>query len=94
MNRKRLDEIRRELASMRRRQPKARELHELAKALGAREVNRGKEPTFASDSFPWLRPISIPNHKGRDIPTGTRNNILNQLEDYLAEWDQTLSEEE
>lgn len=47
-----------------------------------------------SDEFPHLRPLAIPSHKGRDLATGTKNAILNQLEDDLIAWNKRISEEE
>lgn len=94
MDCKGVEKLRREVAALRRSQPKAKELEALAKKLGRRSVNRGKEPTFVSDEFPHLRPLAIPSHKGRDLATGTKNAILNQLEDDLIAWDKRISEEE
>lgn len=95
MDRKKLINLRDQLEGYRHTQPKARELHALAKALGRSEVDRGKEPTFKSDAFPsLLRPVSIPNHKGRDMSVGTKNNILNQLEDDLIAWEEFLDQRE
>jgi hypothetical protein len=54
-------------------------------------VKRGKEPTYDSQAFQHLRPLSIPDHKGRDMPSRTRDSILNQLEDDLEAWNEALS---
>ena len=35
----------------------------------------------------------MPDHPG-DVPTGTKNNILNQLEEDLEHWEQKLSQDE
>lgn len=94
MNRRRLENLRRKVEACRRSQPKAEELEALAKALGRKMAKRGKEPTFVSKSFPNLRPLSIPNHKGRDLATGTKNSILNQLDDDFLAWDERLAEQE
>lgn len=94
MNRKQLRDIGRKIEEYRRSQPKAKDLEALAKALGRKLANRGKEPTFASTEFPYLRPLSIPNHKGRDLAIGTKNSILVQMEDDMIEWDERLSEKE
>jgi hypothetical protein len=79
---------------MRHSQPKAKELQALAERLGRKTINRGKEPMYANETFPHLRPLSIPSHKGRDMPTGTKNSILNQLEEDLDAWEETLSKRE
>jgi hypothetical protein len=94
MDRKRLEKLRLELASLRRSQPKAKDLGALAGRLGRRLENRAKHPIYVSDSFPHLRPLPIPNHKGRDLPNGTKNSILNQPEDDLHAWNEYLSQEE
>ena len=94
MDRRRLERIRREAASLRGSQAKARELERLAVRLGRTKVARGKHPMYESKTFLHLRPLSIPNHKGRDMPSGTKNSILNQLEDDLEAWDEALSKQE
>jgi hypothetical protein len=94
MDRRKLERLRRQLRALRRSQPKARDLASLAAQLGRKIANRGKEPTYESENFPHLRPLSIPHHKGRDLPTGTKNSILNQLEEDLDAWDEVLSREE
>lgn len=93
MNRRRLESLRRKAESYRHSQPKAKELNTLAKGLGRKQSNRGKESTFVNKEFPSLRPLSIPNHKGRDLPSGTRNSILVQLEEDFIAWDDRLSEQ-
>jgi hypothetical protein len=94
MNRKKLEKIRSEVSGLRRSQPKAKDLEAIAKALGRKEVKRGKEPTFASEAFPSLRPLSIPSHKGRDLSTGVKHSILSQLEEDIATWDEFISQQE
>lgn len=80
MLQKKLDEITRRIEQARRSSPKARDLERIAKQLGRTKVNRGKEPTWESD-LPGRPPLSIPHHGGRDIAIGTRNSILDFLED-------------
>jgi hypothetical protein len=75
---------------MRRAQPKARELQSVAHKLGREKIQRGKHPMWESVPFPELRPLSIPDHKGRDMPRGTKNSILDQLEEDLLAWEQRL----
>lgn len=94
MNRRRLENLRRKVEACRRAQPKAEALQALAKALGRKKANRGKEPTFVNTAFPMLRPLSIPKHKGRDLPTGTKNSILDQMDEDLIAWDERLAEQE
>ena len=94
MNRKKWNKIRRQLDACGKGQPKAAELVRLARALGRTKHNRGKEPTYESDDFPDLSPLTIPMHKGRDLATGTRDSILAQLDDDLTRWDETLTKRE
>ena len=63
---------------------KSGELERLARALGRRLSNRGKEPTFVSDLLPQSRPLSIPHHPGT-LKKGTADNILDQLEKDIDE---------
>jgi hypothetical protein len=94
MTRRKLQRLRQQIASLRRSQPKARVLIALAKALGRMEEDRGKEPTYCSEEFQDLSPLTIPMHKGRDLPPGTRDSILNQLDEDVDAWDQRLFERE
>jgi hypothetical protein len=94
MDRKRLDNLRRERAALRRSPQKATALQSFAERLGRKRVGRGKEPTYVSDAFPNLRPLSIPGHKGRDLAIGTKNSILNQLDDDLTAWEEWLDSQE
>lgn len=89
MNRKRLDKVRRLLGQARRSQQKARDLEKLARMLGRKQDKRGKEPTWVHDELP-VYPLSIPHHGGRDLAPGTRNSILDVLEDDLLAWEEML----
>lgn len=68
----------------------ARSIQKLAKALGRVIVKRGSEPNWINPKFPTLRPVSIPDHGGKDLATGTKNSILDQLEDDLNEWNMAV----
>ena len=94
MNRKKLKKLGQRLAELRRASPKAIALQRLAKQLGRRKVRRGKEPTWENDHFLELRPLSIPDHGGKELPSGTKHSILNQLEDDLTSWDERLAAQE
>jgi len=65
------------------------EVERLARALGRSREKRGKHPTWTSDVFPSLRPVSIPNH-GRDLKRFTKDAILDQLEEDFEVWDDYL----
>lgn len=65
-------------------------LKNLAEALGLRSEKRGKEPTYVSDDFPYLTPLSIPSH--REINKFTAKDILGQLEVYFSAWEERLSQ--
>jgi hypothetical protein len=94
MDRKKLRKLQRTAESHRQSQPKPAELVKLAKALGRKKVNRGNEPTYESEEFNDLRPLSIPMHKGKDMAIGTKNSILNQLDDDLMAWEDELTRQE
>jgi len=94
MNRAKLNKLWFAVQQARRSPQNAAALQKFAKQLGRRKENRGKEPTWTSDQFSDLRPLSIPDHGGRDLAPGTKNNILNQLEDDLIAWDGVLTEQE
>jgi hypothetical protein len=91
MNRKKLDKLRRTIEGLRRQSPKALEVQKIAKQLGRKKVKRGKEPVWESLEFNHLRPLSIPDHGGRDLTPGVLHSILNQLEDDLTSWDERIS---
>jgi hypothetical protein len=93
MNRRKLEKLRRELESLRRSPAKAIAFQSLATRLGRRVVNRGKHPIWESVEFSGLFPLAIPDHGGRDLSTGVRNSVLNQLEGDILAWDNKLSEE-
>jgi hypothetical protein len=96
MNRKRLNKFKRQLHQLRRSSARASDVEALAFKLGRkkREGKRSKEPTWLSTEFDNLPPLSIPHHGGRDLPIGTKNSILSQLEDDIAEWEQRLDVED
>ena len=94
MRRNKLDKLKRDLASRRRSQQKAADLERLARQLGRKLVKRGKEPVWESIEFEHLFPVSIPHHGGRDLAPGTRNSILNALEDDILAWEEKLDAEE
>jgi hypothetical protein len=94
MNRKQLNKLRRAIDGLRRSSPKAIEIQKLAKQLGRKKVKRGKEPTWESREFQDLRPLSIPDHGGKDLSPGVKHSILNQLEDDLICWDERMIQRE
>jgi hypothetical protein len=94
MNRKKLRKLRQEIARMRRAPQKAQPLESLAQALGRKLANRGKEPVWVSTEFDDLYPVSIPRHGARIVSIGTKNSILDQLEDDVQAWDMSLEDEE
>jgi len=94
MTRKKLRALGRKLGQLRQSPQKAIAVQTLAQQLGRRKVKRGKEPTWESDIFPDLRPLSIPDHGGKNLSIGTKNSILNQLEDDLNYWDELVTRQE
>jgi hypothetical protein len=94
MNRKKLDKLRRTIEGLRCQSPKALEIQKVARQLGRKKVKRGKEPVWESLEFQNLRPLSIPDHGGRDLTPGVSRSILNQLEDDLISWDERIAHQE
>jgi hypothetical protein len=69
-----------------------RQLVSLAKTLGRKESNRGKEPTYISIAFPDLRAVTIPSHPGT-MPRFTVESILDQFEgNDVVRWQQALEQ--
>ena len=93
MTSKRLAKIRRTLEALRTHLGTIRsnELVSIARSLGRSEFNRGKEPTYVRAG--WF-PLSIPNHGGRDLATGTAASIVNQLLEDLEALALEVAEEE
>ena len=73
--------LRAELEALRarRRSLRSSEVVALAKRIGRKRVNRGKEPTYERTG--WL-PLTIPGHSS-DLAIGTASNILDQLEEDI-----------
>jgi len=90
MTKKKLKKLKRKIRSLRRGRGNIHEhdLVSLAKQFGRRLFNTGKHPTYVSDAFPDLRPLSIPSH-GTLIPA-TAESILDQLEEDSLRWKERL----
>ena len=95
MTPKAISEIKRELMQMRR-SPQGRkeaDLVSLAKRLGRRLSDRGKEPNYVRERDPALSPpLSIPRHGSKDLKTGTAKNIIDMLLDDVSDWEIYLNE--
>jgi hypothetical protein len=94
LNRRKLENIERELLALRRSPQgvKASDLTSLAGKLGRSRVNRGKEPTYERAALlPDLPayPLTIPGHPG-DLRVGTVKSIVNDLLNDVDEWKQWL----
>jgi hypothetical protein len=83
-----------EVADCRHSAQKASAVESLARRLGRKPVNRGKHPMWESAEFPRLYPLSIPHHGAKDLSIGTRNSILEQLEDDVAAWERVLDDDD
>ena len=91
MNKNKLKKIKRKIRSLRAGAANIQE-HELvsiAKKLERRRFDTGKHPTYISDPFPDLRPISIPSHRKFLAPTA--QNILDDLENDVRRWQDELN---
>lgn len=68
---------------------KSEVLIKIAIQLGRKKHPRGKEPTYVRDKEPELSPpLSIPNHKGTALKTGTAKSIINQLLEDVEAWEE------
>jgi hypothetical protein len=94
MDRNEIKKLKQQLAQMRRSPQKAKDIQSLAKSLGRSLFNRGKEPTWVSDVFPNVNPLSIPNHGAKDFRPGTQKSMLNQLEEDIAAWELKLKDDD
>jgi hypothetical protein len=83
MTKRKLAKLRRQFEALRRRSGSVRptELESIAKGLGRKRHDRGKEPTY---EWPNARrpPLTIPRHPGT-LKKGTACNILDQLEEDI-----------
>ena len=94
MNRKKLDNLRSEIARWRRKSAKYADLHALAVAAGLkRDKDKTNHPTYVSDELSTF-PISIPMHAGREPSKGLKNGILNQIEEVADAWEELLDKQE
>lgn len=89
MNSKNLSKIERDLNNLLRSPSgiKPKTLISIANKLGREIDNRGKEPTYIRAKDPSLSPpLSIPNHKGKDLKTNTARSIIDALLNDVDEW--------
>jgi hypothetical protein len=93
MTRNKLAKLKQDLAAVRRTQATAKDVERLAKRLGRRRKKRGKEPTWESEVFANLYPLTIPHHGGKDLASATKKNILAQLEQDVLAWEMHLDDE-
>ncbi len=90
MNLSKLKRTRKKIADFRNQSAiKSGKLESLAKKLGRVLYKRGKEPTWVSEQFPELSPLSIPHHS-KDVNKYTAGGILDQLELDLERWEEVL----
>lgn len=94
MDAKKLARIRDDIAAASRKPQTQGDLAALAARLErfARKGGKGKHPTWMTH-LPGCHPLSIPDGKRRDLPTGTKNNVLNQLEGDVEAWEMILEEQ-
>lgn len=93
MDKKKLAKIRRELVEIRK-SPQGRAasvLEDLARKVGRKKVDRGKEPTWTRERDPALSPpLSIPHHS-TDLSIGVCRSIVITLLDDCDDWEQHLN---
>jgi hypothetical protein len=92
MNERKLKKVRREIESLRNASANIRpnKLVRVAESLGRRSSVRGKEPTYVSEPFSDLRPISIPGHS-KALKRFTAENILDQLDEDCVRWEEEFA---
>ena len=94
MNREKLEKLRQWAKDLRRQGGiKSADMEGLAQALGRKRHKRGKEPTWISEKFTDLRPVTIPHHS-RDLNRFTALHILDQLEDDLDRYETEATKKE
>jgi hypothetical protein len=92
MTGKMLERLRARVVDLRRaKDVKSREVVRLAKAVGRKLDNRGKEPTYVHSELTNRRPLSIPNHP--TLAIGTKNNILDDLDGDLDAHEERIDKE-
>lgn len=95
MNTRKLNKIRQEIASARKRANTHRDLERIARSLGRHRLTgvsaRGKEPTYASTIFLKANMITIPNHGNKTFGPRTQSIILDQLEEDVDRWEEKLT---
>jgi hypothetical protein len=64
----------------------------MARSLGRKPSDRGKEPTFVNPLLPHRVPISIPSHPGA-LARYTAEGIIDQLEQDLSAFEEELEAE-
>src|SRR5437867_4284922 len=95
MDKKKISNLRRELKQLRagKYNLKTKKLTRFAGKIGRKpDTTRGKEPTYVSESFPELNPLSIPGHKA--VNPFTADNIMDTFEADLDKWEDRLEEQE
>lgn len=91
MNRKRLERIKQLHEALRHNKGiKSKKLQNLARSLGRKLDNRGKEPNWINPNFQDLRPVSIPNHSV-DMKRFTAKSVLDSLEEDIEHWEDSLN---
>ncbi len=66
----------------------------IAKKVGRKVDNRGKEPTYVRNDDPALSPpLSIPNHT-KDLKPMTVKSIVDTLLSDLDDWDIYINEQD
>jgi hypothetical protein len=83
-----------QLNQMRRGAQKASDIESLASQLGREVIREGKHRIWGNAAFPLLPPLVVPRHDGKDLKTGLKNELLNDLENDCWEWEQKLPKDE
>jgi hypothetical protein len=93
MNREKLDKLRKRVEEFRKKGGiGSSALESLARALGRVPSKRGKHQTWVNQSFPDIRPLSIPHHGSKDLNRITAKSILDQLELDIDKFEELIEE--
>jgi hypothetical protein len=93
MDKKKLKKIKTKIDKLRNRIANIRytELESIAKSLGRRRYNQGKELVYKSDLLPNSRPLSITKHPG-SLNKITAGNILDSLDKDVFDLEEKAEE--
>jgi len=94
MTPKRLAKLKRELTALARASVTARDMEQIASALGRQKVKRGKEPTWEQTELENRPPLAIPHHGSANLSPGVKSATIAVLSRDVECWEEKLSFDE